>query len=45
MYEKVKELTEKCAQKDGGSNTDKYGNILFEQEESGKRWVEYIRAV
>ena len=43
MYDKVKELTKKHAQKAEGSITDKNGKILFDQEEIAKRWVEYIK--
>ena len=43
MYDKVKELTKKCTLKGGGSITDKNGKILFDQEETDKRWVEYIK--
>ena len=42
---KVKELTNKCTLKSGGSIMDKNVKILFDQEEIDKRWVEYIRAV
>ena len=44
MYDKVKELTEKCTQKGGRSITDKNGKILFDQEEIAKRLVEYIKS-
>ena len=43
MHDKVKELTKKCTLKSGGSIADKYGKILFDQEEIVKRWVEYIK--
>ena len=43
MYDKVKELTKKCTQKEGRSITDKNGKILFDQEEIAKRWVEYMK--
>ena len=43
MYDKVKELTKKCTQKDGGSITDENGKMLFDQEEIAKRWFEYIK--
>ena len=43
MYDKVKQLTKKCTQNGEGSITDKNGKILFDQEEIGKRWVEYLK--
>ena len=43
MYDKAKELTKKCTLKCGVSITDKNGEILFDQEEIDKRWVEYIK--
>ena len=43
MYDKVKEQTKKCTLKSGGSITNKKGEILFDQEEIDKRWVEYIK--
>ena len=43
MYDKVKELTKKCALKGGGSITNKNGKILFDQEEIDKKLVEYIK--
>ena len=42
MYNKVKELRSVHLQ-GGGSITDKNGKILFDLEEIGKRWVEYIK--
>ena len=43
MHNKVKELTSKNTKKKAsGCIKDKNGNILFDQEEIGARWVEYI---
>ena len=43
MHSKVKELTSKDTKKKAsGCIKDKNGNILFNQEETAARWVEYI---
>ena len=44
LHEKVKQITDrKTGIKNGsGCMKDRDGNMLFEQEEIGKRWIEYI---
>ena len=46
MHNKVKEVTSKHTQKERKwmhkGQTDKHGNILFNQEKKAARWVEYI---
>ena len=42
MHKKIKETTESKTYNIGGCIKDKEGNILFEEEEIEKRWMEYI---
>ena len=42
MHEKIKDLTNNKKKKQASCIMSKVGELLFEQEDISKRWVEYI---
>ena len=47
MHAKIKELTnrKRNVNTDSGCIKDKNGNLLFERDEIGRRWTQYIKSL